>query len=71
MKRAALLVLTLALVLPFTFFFAEAPATAQTCEDVCRQEAFQCTQLCQGGPFGAFCRDECAQEYHACVDACP
>jgi len=69
MKRAALLVLTLALVLPLTVFFGEPPASAQTCEEACHQTAFQCQQTCLGQ--GVWCREACNQDYYACVAACP
>jgi hypothetical protein len=71
MKRAALLVLTLALVLPLTAFFAEPPAFAGPCQDMCQQQSFQCTQSCQGGPGGAACRNQCSLDYQACIAACP
>ncbi|HKH47813.1 MAG TPA: hypothetical protein VKM72_24405 [Thermoanaerobaculia bacterium] len=72
MKRAALLVLTLALVLPLTVSFGESPASAQTCQELCAQENFQCQQTCQGTIKAVqTCRAACNDDYYACVAGCP
>jgi hypothetical protein len=68
MKRAALLVLTLALVLPATFFFGESPAAALTCPEQCRAENVQCLSPCLGSPS---CRAYCNDAYAACLASCP
>lgn len=69
MKRAALFVLSLALILPITWSLSEPPASALTCHEQCQQVAFQCQQACQGQ--GAACRQQCNLDYNACVAGCP
>lgn len=69
MKRAALLVLTLALVLPLTVSFGESPAAALTCQQQCQQEAAACQFACQGQGFA--CRHQCDEDYSYCLALCP
>lgn len=69
MKRAALLLLTFALVLPLALFVGEPPATALTCQQECQQEAAACQQACQGQGFA--CRHQCDLDYSYCLSTCP
>lgn len=72
MKRAALFVLSLALILPLTLSLGESPASALTCEEQCYQDSFQCQQSCQGTPKAVqLCRSECANDYQVCIAGCP
>lgn len=69
MKRAALFVLSLVLILPLTLSLGESPASALTCHEQCQQTAFQCQQACQGQ--GTACRQQCNLDYQACIAGCP
>lgn len=69
MKRAAFLLLTLALVLPLALFVGEPPATALTCPEQCQAEASACYRACQGQ--GLACRQQCDQDYSTCLALCP
>lgn len=68
MKRAALFVLTLALVLPLAISVGEPPATALTCQEQCNAELWECLQPCQGVPS---CRWECYAYHTDCINSCP